>query len=126
MAETKLELVPVPVRDVDVAEKFYAEQLGFVVDHDVTPSDGVRVVQLTPPESACSIVLGIGLPDIEMSPGSLRGLHLVVPSISEARNDLVHRDVDVSEIVEMGGVLFAGFSDPDGNTWVLQEIPNRS
>ncbi len=121
--EMKLELVPLPVADLDRAKAFYVEKLGFSVDHDVRPSETVRVLQLTPPGSACSIVLGAGLPGIVMQPGSLRGLHLVVAEISEARAVLAGRGVAVSEIDDQGGILYVSFSDPDGNTWVLQEIP---
>ncbi len=121
----KLELVPVPVSDIDRAKAFYADSIGFHVDHDVRPAEAVRVVQLTPPGSACSIVFGEGLPGIEMASGSLRGLHLVVPDIEVAREAILGRGVDVSEVDDQGGILFAYFSDPDGNTWVLQQIPQR-
>ena len=125
--EMKLELVPVPVSDVDRAKAFYVEKVGFNADLDVRPSDTVRVVQLTPPGSACSIVIGAGLPSIEMQPGSLRGLHLVVADINKAREALADRGVKVSEVDEHErGVKYASFSDPDGNTWALQEMPWRS
>ena len=123
----KLELVFVPVSDVDRAKAFYADQLGFVVDVDVRPADGVRVVQLTPPGSACSIGLGTGVPAYEAQPGSLRGLHLVVTDIEQARADLIGRGVDVGEVVDVGGgVLYAGFEDPDGNGLTLQYMPWRT
>ena len=123
----KLELVPVPVADVDRAKAFYVEQVGFHADLDVRPSEGVRIVQLTPPESACSIVLGTGIPSLAMPPGSLRGLHLVVGDIYQAREALISRGVEVSEVDEHDqGVKYASFSDPDGNTWALQEMPWRS
>lgn len=118
----KLELVPVPVSDIDRAKAFYVEQADFHVDHDVRPSETVRVVQLTPPGSACSIVLAKGLSSLEMPPGSLKGLHLVVTNIAEAREVLASRGVAMGEIADMGGVKFASFSDPDGNTWTLQEM----
>ncbi|HET7077729.1 MAG TPA: VOC family protein [Chloroflexia bacterium] len=122
--DMKLELVPVPVSDVDRAKAFYVEQVGFNADHDVQPGGTVRVVQLTPPGSGCSIVLSTGLPGIEMPPGSLRGLHLVVADIRQARAALMSRGVEVSDIDEQGmGIKYASFSDPDGNTWALQEIP---
>ena len=121
--EMKLELIPVPVSDIDRAKAFYVEKLGFNADHDVRPGGAVRVVQLTPPGSACSIVLGSGLPGIEMQPGSLRGLHLVVADASKAREELAGRGVAVSEIDDQGGIKYVSFSDPDGNTWALQEIP---
>jgi predicted enzyme related to lactoylglutathione lyase len=122
--DLKLELVPIPVTDIDRAKAFYVDSVGFAEDVDVRPNDSVRVVQLTPPGSACSIVLGAGLPLIEMEPGSVRGLHLVVKDIEQARQALIDRGVHVAEIVDQGGgVKFATFSDPDGNSWALQEIP---
>ena len=125
--DMKLELVPVPVVDIDRAKAFYVDQLGFVEDVDVRPTETVRVVQLTPPESACSIVLGAGLPMIEMEPGSIRGLHLVVQDIDAGRQALIAKGVDVEEITEQGeGVKYAGFRDPEGNAWTLQEMSWRS
>jgi predicted enzyme related to lactoylglutathione lyase len=125
--DMKLELVPIPVTDVDRAKSFYAEQLGFVVDVDVRPADGVRVVQLTPPGSACSIGLGTGLGAYDAPPGSLRGLHLVVADIEQARAELVGRGVDVGAVQDVGGgVLYASLEDPDGNTLTLQEMPWRT
>jgi predicted enzyme related to lactoylglutathione lyase len=125
--DMKLELVPIPVTDVDRAKAFYAEQLGFVVDVDVRPADGVRVVQLTPPGSACSIGLGTGLPVYDAPPGSIRGLHLVVADIEQARAELVGRGVDVGAVQDVGGgVLYASLEDPDGNTLTLQEMPWRT
>jgi predicted enzyme related to lactoylglutathione lyase len=125
MPDMKLELVPVPVSDVDRAKAFYVEKVGFNLDHDVQPSDSVRVVQLTPPGSACSIVIGTGLGAIsEMQPGTVKGLHLVVADVSQVRELLAGRGIDVSEIVEFPrGIKFVYFSDPDGNSWALQEIP---
>ena len=124
--DMKLELVPIPISDVDRARAFYVEQVGFHLDHDVQPGNGMRVVQLTPHGSACSIVIGSGLGEIsEMQPGSLKGLHLVVTDIHKAREALSLRGVKVGEVVEMGGVKYAHFSDPDGNTWALQEIPSH-
>lgn len=123
----KLELVPVLVADIDRAKAFYVEQVGFHGDVDVRPNDSVRIVQLTPPGSACSIVLATGLPAIEMPPGSLRGLHLVVGDITSARAALIERGVEVGEIEEHDqGIKYAAFSDPDGNTWTLQEMLWRS
>jgi catechol 2,3-dioxygenase-like lactoylglutathione lyase family enzyme len=123
--DMKLELVPVPVSDVDRAKAFYVDQLGFNADHDTQPNDTVRVVQLTPPGSACSIVIGTGMGEIsEMKPGSVKGLHLVVKDIREMRDTLIGRGVAMGEIIEYhGGIKFSGFSDPDGNGWTLQEIP---
>jgi catechol 2,3-dioxygenase-like lactoylglutathione lyase family enzyme len=113
----RLELVPIPVTDVDRSKAFYAEQLGFTVDHDITPQPGMRILQLTPPGSACSILLSPGLGGLTDRPGSVRGLHLVV-------KDLAGRGVAVGDVEDMGGVLYVWFSDPDGNTWALQEIPS--
>lgn len=121
----QLELIPVPVTDIDRAKNFYIDQVGFGLDHDVRPNATVRVVQLTPPGSACSIVLGAGMPGIAMPAGSLRGLHLVVANISEARAELAGRGVEMGEILDLGGIKYAGFRDPDGNTWTLQEIPPK-
>jgi catechol 2,3-dioxygenase-like lactoylglutathione lyase family enzyme len=122
----KLELVPIPVTDVDRAKAFYAEQLGFVVDVDVRPAEGIRVVQLTPPGSACSIGLGTGIPVYEAPPGSVRGLHLVVNDIEKARAELIGRGVDVGAVQDLGGVRYAAFEDPDGNGLTLQEMPWRT
>ena len=124
MTEMKLEVVMLPVSDVDRAKAFYVDQVGFNLDHDVSPTETVRVVQLTPSGSGCSIVMGSGLPELAaMQPGSIKGLHLVVADIKAVQAELIERKVDVGEIVDMGGILFAGFNDPDGNSWVLQEIP---
>jgi catechol 2,3-dioxygenase-like lactoylglutathione lyase family enzyme len=121
-----LELIPVPVTDIDRARDFYAGKLGFHTDVDVRPSDGVRVVQLTPPGSACSITLTEGLEAADMPPGSLRALHLVVADIEAARTALVERGVDVAPVEDLGGVYYAFFADPDGNTWTLQHMPWRT
>jgi catechol 2,3-dioxygenase-like lactoylglutathione lyase family enzyme len=131
--DLKLELVLLPVTDVDRAKAFY-QSAGFALDVDHHPNDDFRVVQLTPPGSVCSVAFGIGISDA--APGSVRGLHLVVTDIEQARAELVGRGVDVSEIRHMGPEgwepgpdperrdygSFADFSDPDGNTWVLQEV----
>jgi predicted enzyme related to lactoylglutathione lyase len=123
----KLELVPVPVSDVDRAKAFYSEKLGFTVDVDVQPADGVRVVQLTPPGSGCSIGLGTGLDAFGGAPGSIRALHLVVDDIDGARAELAGRGVELGEVVDVGGgVRYAGFTDPDGNGWTLQEMAWRT
>jgi len=133
--DLKLELVLLPVSDVDRAKAFYVERLGFSLDVDHQPNEEFRVVQMTPPGSACSITIGIGITDAE--PGSVRGTHLVVADIEAARAELVERGVGVSEIRHMGPGgwepgpdpehrkynSFADFADPDGNTWVLQEVP---
>jgi catechol 2,3-dioxygenase-like lactoylglutathione lyase family enzyme len=120
--DMKLELVPVPVSDVDRAKAFYVEKIGFHLDHDIQPGNGMRVVQLTPPGSACSIVIGIDFGKAS-EPGSIKGLHLVVADIHEAREALAGRGVEVGEVDDMGGVKYVSFSDPDGNSWLLQEIP---
>jgi predicted enzyme related to lactoylglutathione lyase len=121
--EMKLELVPVPVTDVDRAMAFYAEKIGFHVDYDHRVTDELRFVQLTPPGSACSIAIGTGL--TEMQPGSIKGLQMVVADIQEARDELLRRGADVSEIEVHPWGSFVFFSDPDGNTWALQQIPDR-
>ncbi|MFC3505259.1 VOC family protein [Micromonospora krabiensis] len=131
-----LEVVIVPVSDLDRAKEFYADRLGFVVDHDTVISDDARLVQLTPPGSGCSIVIGKGVVP-EMPPGSLKGLQLVVPDLQKARAELVERGVDVSEIQVVGAnprpvpdpldnVGFVFFSDPDGNAWAVQQISSRA
>jgi catechol 2,3-dioxygenase-like lactoylglutathione lyase family enzyme len=130
--EWKLEVVVVPVADIDRAKAFYGEQVGFVVDHDTRINDAVRVVQLTPPGSACSIVIGAGI--AEMTPGSLQGLQLVVSDVNAARVELVARGVEVSPVRHIDdGVWVDGrgeewnsfifFHDPDGNGWTVQERP---
>jgi predicted enzyme related to lactoylglutathione lyase len=122
----KLELIPLPVADIDRALKFYVEQVGFHLDHDVRPSATVRVVQLTPPGSGCSIGLMAGLAGLAMPAGSLRGLHLVVADIEQARAELAGRGVAMDRVVDMGGIKYAGFQDPDGNTWTLQQLLPRT
>ncbi len=119
----KLELIAVPVSDVDRAKAFYTEKAGFTVDHDHTVSDELRFIQCTPPGSACSIAFGTGISP--SPPGSMQGLQLVVTDIEAARAELAGRGVDVSEAREAPGGKFAFFSDPDGNGWSLQEIPWR-
>ena len=118
--DMRLELIPLPSADVDRSKGFYVDQLGFTLDHDVQPGNGMRVVQLTPPGSACSIVVGVGISD-PTAPRVLN-LHLVVDDVEEARSRLVSKDVDVSEVNDMGGVKYAFFSDPDGNSWALQQL----
>ncbi len=121
--EMKLELVPVPVSDVDRAKAFY-EKAGFQLEVDTRPTDTMRVVQFTPPGSACTIVFGTGMGEITaMKPGSVKGLHLVVAKIDTARSALVKRGLEVGEVVDLQGVKYAQFSDPDGNLWLLQEFP---
>ncbi|WP_328333322.1 VOC family protein [Kribbella sp. NBC_00382] len=125
VGEMLFELVPLPVTDIDRAKAFYGDQLGFELDVDVSPVDGVRIVQFTPPGSYCSIKLSTGIPEVEMPAGSLRGLHLIVADIEATREALIARGVDVKPIEEVRGVYFAYFSDPDGNTWTLQHLPWR-
>lgn len=121
--EMRLELVPIPVSDVDRAKAFY-EKAGFQLNVDVRPIDTMRVVQFTPPGSACSIVFGTGMGEItDMKPGSVKGLHLVVADMEVARSALVERGVEVGAVEDTQGVKYAGFSDPDGNLWLLQEFP---
>jgi catechol 2,3-dioxygenase-like lactoylglutathione lyase family enzyme len=117
----KLELVPIPVSDVDAAKRFYMEKMGFTLDHDVSPNAHFRVVQLTPPGSACSICFGRDI--VKRPPGSVQGLHLVVSDIHAARTQLMDRGVEVSEVQELGtGIFFVFLKDPDGNSWAVQRI----
>jgi catechol 2,3-dioxygenase-like lactoylglutathione lyase family enzyme len=119
----KLELVPVPVSDVDRAKAFYVDQVGFNADHDYQVNDALRFVQLTPPGSACSVVLGTGITD--MAPGSQRGLQVVVEDVESARQQLIGKGIAASEIDVQPWGSFVTFSDPDGNTWSLQQLPAR-
>ncbi len=130
-----LEVVIVPVSDLDRAKAFYADQLGFAVDHDTAFGDDARIVQLTPPGSGCSIVIGKGVVP-QMPPGSLKGLQLVVPDLHKARAELLARGVEISEIQVIGenprpmpdpldNVGFVFFDDPDGNAWAVQQISSR-
>jgi len=132
-----LEVVPVPVSDVDRAKRFYAEQLGFHVDHDASMGEAGRLVQLTPPGSGCSIVIGSGSVVPQMTPGSLKGLQLVVPDVKAAHAQLLARGVAVSEVQVLGenptpqpdpldNVGFVFFEDPDGNGWAVQQISSRA
>ena len=119
----KLELVPVPVTDVDRAKSFYVDQVGFHADHDHQVDDTLRFVQLTPPGSACSIMMGTGI--TEMPPGSQRGLQIVVDDVETARRALIARAVPASDVDVQPWGSFVTFSDPDGNTWTLQQLPAR-
>ena len=119
----KLELVTVPVSDVDRAKAFYTEQAGFDADEDHRVTDDLRFVQLTPPGSACSIAIGTGLTDAP--PGSAPGLQLVVADARAAREELVQRGVDASEVEELPWGTFTSFADPDGNQWAVQQLPPR-
>jgi catechol 2,3-dioxygenase-like lactoylglutathione lyase family enzyme len=119
----KLELVAVPVSDVDRAKAFYTEKVGFNADYDQQVNENLRFVQLTPPGSACSIYIGTGL--TEMKPGSLEGLQMVVPDIEKAHDQLAGHGVEVSDIEDLSWGRFVYFSDPDGNKWAVQELPKR-
>jgi catechol 2,3-dioxygenase-like lactoylglutathione lyase family enzyme len=121
--QMKLELVPVPVSDVDRAIAFYTEKIGFNLDHDHQVNEQLRFVQLTPPGSACSIAIGTGL--TEMAPGSIKGLQMVVPDAQATRDELLGRGAEVSAVDVQPWGSFVYFSDPDGNTWALQQIPRR-
>jgi predicted enzyme related to lactoylglutathione lyase len=120
----KLELIAVPVTDVDRAKAFYVDQVGFNADHDHTVSDEIRFVQLTPPGSACSIALGKGISTA--APGSLQGLQIVVPDVQSARAELASRGVEVTDVEEFPWGSFVFFSDPDGNRWAVQQLPPRN
>ena len=122
--DLRLELIPVPVSDVERAKAFYSGPAGFALDNDVTVKEGLRFIQLTPPGSGCSISIGEGI--TEMEPGSLEGLQLVVEDIEAARQELSGRGVEVSEIQDFPWGRFVFFSDPDGNGWAVQRLPDRS
>jgi catechol 2,3-dioxygenase-like lactoylglutathione lyase family enzyme len=117
----KIELVAIPVTDVDRAKAFYVDQVGFNADHDVQVNEGLRFVQLTPPGSACSIVMGDGI--TEMAPGSQKGVQVVVEDVEAARQELIGRGVEASDVDVQPWGSFVTFSDPDGNTWSLQQLP---
>ncbi|HTX85666.1 MAG TPA: VOC family protein [Streptosporangiaceae bacterium] len=119
----KIELVAIPVTDVDRAKAFYVGQVGFSADHDYQVSDTLRFVQLTPPGSACSIVMGTGI--TEMAPGSQRGVQVVVADVAAARDSLIANGVKASDIDVQPWGSFVTFADPDGNTWALQQLPPR-
>ena len=123
MADMRIELIAIPVSDVDRAKAFYTEKIGFHADHDATPTDEIRFVQLTPPGSACSIAIGRGI--VEGEPGSVRGLQMVVADIEAAHADLVARGAEVSDIQDLDWGRFVHFADPDGNGWALQQLPPR-
>lgn len=121
--EMKIELIPIPVTDVDRAKEFYVKKVGFHEDYDHQVNDQLRFVQLTPPGSACSIVIGVGI--TPMKPGSVDAYQVVVKDVRKLREELVQRGVEASEVDEQPWGLFVRFSDPDGNTWALQEIPPK-
>jgi catechol 2,3-dioxygenase-like lactoylglutathione lyase family enzyme len=118
----KIELVAIPVTDVDRAKAFYVDQVGFNPDHDYQVTETLRFVQLTPPGSACSVVMGVGITD--MPPGSQRGVQMVVSDVAAARDQLISRGVAAGEIDVQPWGSFVTFSDPDGNTWALQQLPS--
>ncbi len=123
--DMKLQVIGIPVSDVDTAKAFYTGQVGFVLDHDITPVPGMRVVQMTPPGSDCSVVIGAGMPLGD--PGTTKGPQLVVADLDAVRAELVARDVPITEVQQLGpvgarGSRFAFFTDPDGNGWSVQEI----
>jgi catechol 2,3-dioxygenase-like lactoylglutathione lyase family enzyme len=120
----KIELIAIPVTDVDRAKSFYVDQVGFNADHDHQVNESLRFVQLTPPGSACSVVLGTGVTD--MAPGSQKGVQVVVADVAAARQQLLDNDVEASEIDDQPWGLFVTFADPDGNTWALQQMQPRS
>ena len=119
----KLELVMIPVSDVDRAKAFYTEKVGFIADHDHRVTDDLRFVQLTPPGSACSIAMGTGI--VEGQPGSVQGMQLVVADIEAAHGELVERGVDVTDVQMLDWGSFVFFNDPDGNGWSVQQLPAR-
>jgi catechol 2,3-dioxygenase-like lactoylglutathione lyase family enzyme len=119
----KLEVVPIPVRDVDRAKAFYVDQVGFHADHDQQVDERIRFVQLTPPGSACSIVLGTGI--VEMEPGTQKGLMVVVDDVEAVRQRLADRGVEVSGVDVQPWGAFVYFADPDGNKWTVQQLPSR-
>jgi catechol 2,3-dioxygenase-like lactoylglutathione lyase family enzyme len=123
MVDMKLELVAVPVSDVDRAKAFYTDKVGFNADHDYTVSEEIRFVQLTPPGSACSIAIGKGI--VEGEPGSVRGLQMTVADIEATHAELVGRGAEVSDIQDLDWGRFVFFTDPDGNKWALQQLPPR-
>jgi len=117
----KIELILLPSKDLAESKDFYANKLGFHVDHDVEPGNGIHVIQLTPPGSACSIAIGTGMGTEDSAP--VKNIHLVVDDIDEARKQLVAKGVEIGDVLDMGGgIKYAYFSDPTGNTWALQEL----
>ena len=123
ITDWRIELITIPVTDVDRAKAFYVDQVGFIADHDQTVTETLRFVQLTPPGSACSIAFGTGLTDME--PGSQRGIQIVVPNADDAYEHLRSRGVEATPVDEQAWGRFVTFSDPDGNVWALQELPAR-
>lgn len=118
----KLQLLPLPVKDIDKAKAFYMDKLDFVLDHDTIIGENMRIVQLTPQGSDCSIALSQGLPMMEMPSGSQRGLHLVVDDVEEARRAFIDKGGTPAELIDTGGVRYVPFTDPDGNQWTFQDF----
>lgn len=118
--DMKIELIPLPSKDLAESKRFYTEVMGFNLDHDVEPGNGMHVIQLTPSGSACSIVIGTGMGTEDSAP--VKGIHLVVSDIEAARNKLVANGLEISEVNDMGGIKYAFFSDPSDNTWELQQV----
>lgn len=123
--DCRIELIFVPVSDVDRARDFYVDKVGFTLDHDVRVSETLRFVQITPPGSACSIAFGEGLGD-QMAVGTQKGIQVVVDSAQAAHDELVANGIEASPVETLAWGIFTGFSDPDGNTWAIQELPDRS
>ncbi len=124
LTDWRIELIFVPVTDVDRAKAFYVDQVGFHADHDSSPYEGLRFVQLTPPGSACSIAFGTGISD--MAPGTQNSIQVVIPDADAARAHLLANGVEASEVDEQSWGRFVTFADPDGNRWTLQELPDRA
>jgi catechol 2,3-dioxygenase-like lactoylglutathione lyase family enzyme len=118
--DMKIELIPLPSKDLAESKRFYTEVMGFNLDHDIEPGNGMHVIQLTPPGSACSIVIGTGMGTEDSAP--VKGIHLVVSDIEAARNMLAGNGLEISEVNDMGGIKYAFFSDPSDNTWELQQV----
>lgn len=124
--DLKLALVILPVSDIDRAKAFYTEQMGFTEDYDMAPNEQFRIAQLTPPGSACSIAIGRGLTDPEPEPGSVKGLRIIVDDIEQVRDELSQRGCTVSDVDDRPWGRFAWLSDPDGNGWELNQMPNQA
>lgn len=122
--DMKIELIPLPSKDLTESKKFYTDVMGFNLDHDVEPVNGMHVIQLTPPGSVCSIVIGTGMGTEDSAP--VKGIHLVVSDIEAARKQLVANGLEISEVDDMGGIKYAFFSDPSDNTWALQQVPSAN
>jgi catechol 2,3-dioxygenase-like lactoylglutathione lyase family enzyme len=122
--DMKIELIPLPSKDLAESKKFYMDVMGFNLDHDVEPGNGVHVIQFTPPGSACSIAIGTGIGTEDVAP--VKGIHLVVPNIEAAHSELASKGLEIGEVRDMGGVKYAFFSDPAGNGWELQQVYTAS